>query len=218
MESIKVYKARAIKSLSGNWGKGVIATILCNMATSIPIVNFLISYGFSAFFLDCANGKKVNIGQLFDGFKDFGRIFLTMLLIALRISLWAAVFIIPFFITIFLSPTPLAAVGVWIGLIIAIVKFYSYSMTAYIMRENPEMKYNQAINKSVEIMKDKKMDLFLIDLSMIGWGILSIVTFGLGYLFLNPYRETVYAHFYKDARQELEDFQKAWNELGLDNN
>ena len=45
-------------------------------------------------------------------------------------------------------------------------------------------------------MNGYKMKLFLLDLSFIGWMILSACTFGIGDLFLNPYTHMATAHFY----------------------
>lgn len=54
-------------------------------------------------------------------------------------------------------------------------------------------------------MDGYKMKLFLLDLSFIGWMILSILTLGIGLLFLQPYMNTARAAFYEDLKAELCD-------------
>ena len=57
-----------------------------------------------------------------------------------------------------------------------IIKSYSYAMTDFILKDEPEMKNNAAIEKSMAMMEGNKMKLFMLDLSFIGWAILCIFT------------------------------------------
>ena len=50
-------------------------------------------------------------------------------------------------------------------------------MTYYVMIDNPEYGVLQAMKESKKIMKGHKMDLFLLWLSFIGWGILAMIPF-----------------------------------------
>ena len=52
------------------------------------------------------------------------------------------------------------------------------------------------------MMENKKMKLFLVDLSLIGWALLAIVTFGIGFLFLQPYMQVSRAAFYEDLKAQ----------------
>ena len=96
-------------------------------------------------------------------------------LINLYIFLWTLLFIIP-----------------------GIIASYSYSMTHYIMAENPEYGVNEAIAASKEMMRGNRWRLFCLRFSFIGWSILCIFTLGIGYLWLNPYMEAANAAFYKE--------------------
>ena len=53
------------------------------------------------------------------------------------------------------------------------------------------------------MMDGHKMDLFLLDLSFIGWAFLCIFTCGIGFLWLVPYVQTSHAIFYKELKAEL---------------
>ena len=56
----------------------------------------------------------------------------------------------------------------------------------------------EAIKMSWNLMKDKKTKLFLLQLSFIGWAILSILTLFIGFIFLQPYIYTTLSKFYKE--------------------
>ena len=147
------------------------------------IVAYPLAYGFAILFLDLfREGKPIDIGKLFDGFKDFGRVWGTLILVAVYTILWTCLLIIP-----------------------GIVKSYSYALTPFILKDEPELRYNAAIEKSMRMMNGYKMKLFLLDLSFIGWMILSILTLGIGLLFLQPYMNTARAAFYEDLKAELSD-------------
>lgn len=182
-------------TLSGNWMMAALATLvyllIAGGVSSIPvagsvlaiIITYPLAYGFAILFLDLfREGKPIDIGKLFDGFKDFGRVWETLILVAIYTILWTCLLIIP-----------------------GIVKSYSYALTPFILKDEPELKYNAAIEKSMRMMDGYKMKLFLLDLSFIGWMILSILTLGIGLLFLQPYMNTARAAFYEDLKAELSD-------------
>lgn len=182
-------------TLSGNWMMAALATLvyllIAGGVSSIPvagsvlaiIITYPLAYGFAILFLDLfREGKPIDIGKLFDGFKDFGRVWGTLILVAIYTILWTCLLIIP-----------------------GIVKSYSYALTPFILKDEPELKYNAAIEKRMRMMDGYKMKLFLLDLSFIGWMILSVLTLGIGLLFLQPYMNTARAAFYEDLKAELSD-------------
>ena len=85
-----------------------------------------------------------------------------------------------------------------------IIKTFSYAMTPYILEEHPELTANEAIDHSRAMMKGHKFDLFWLILSFIGWMILCLFTFGIGYLWLLPYMQTSVAGFYEDVKADYE--------------
>ena len=122
-----------------------------------------------------------SIGHLFDGYRDFVRIFLTLFLQAIYIFLWALLLIIP-----------------------GIIKALSYAMTPFILRDRPDLQYNGAIELSMAMMKGHKWDLFWLYLSFIGWAILCLFTFFIGYFWLEPYVTSTMANFYEEVKAEYE--------------
>ena len=85
-----------------------------------------------------------------------------------------------------------------------IIKAISYSQTNFILKDQPELKYNAAIERSMAMMKGHKMEYFLLNLSFIGWILLGILTFGIGMLWVSPYMITTQAHFYDYVKEDYE--------------
>lgn len=168
----------------------IFAIFIALFATSmiISLVRFVlcgvIEMGFSQFLLNLYDGKECNIKDLFSKFHEFGRGFLQSLLRGIYTLLWMLLFVIP-----------------------GIVKTYSYALTPFIMAEDPNIKPNDAITLSRELMDGHKLDLFLLDLSFIGWHLLCLLTLGIGEIFLAPYINAAHAAFYREicpARKEPE--------------
>lgn len=83
-----------------------------------------------------------------------------------------------------------------------IYKAYSYALVTYLIIDNDDLSYKEALSKSEELMEGFKMDWFKMDLSFLLWDILALFTFGLPYIWLTPYKRTTYAKFY-DERMKL---------------
>ena len=120
-------------------------------------------------------GEEANVGDLFEGFKqDFGGNILLMIMIEVFTFLWSLLFVIP-----------------------GIIKAFSYSMAYYVKIDHPEYDWNACIKESMRIMDGHKMDLFILDLSFIGWGLLGIITCGIGFIWIVPYYRQTKANFYR---------------------
>ena len=81
------------------------------------------------------------------------------------------------------------------------IKKYEYLMVPYALAENPRLKRSQVFNISKEMMKGLKWQAFKLDVSLIGWDILSIFTLGFSnVLYTNAYKEFIYANLYMNVR------------------
>lgn len=176
-----VLRNQAYEALRGKWTPAVVTSlvfcILLGVAVSLSRVNallYLIAYLGGASIVAIGmlyacwdlftKGTLPETGALFAPFKQYARTVGAVLLVFVYTLLWTLLLVIP-----------------------GIIKAYSYSMTFYILRENPEMTAGDAITASQKMMDGHKMDLFLLSLSFIGWAILASITFGIGYLWLIPY-------------------------------
>ena len=151
-------------------GIGAAATIY---GILVFIIGGAIELGIRNYFLKLNYDMNPEIRDMFQHMKIFGKALGLRIVMIIFILLWSFLFIIP-----------------------GIVAAYRYSMATYIMAENPDIGIMEAIDASKEMMKDRKWALFCLDISFIGWIILCGFTFGIGYLFLHPYKESARAHFY----------------------
>ena len=81
-----------------------------------------------------------------------------------------------------------------------IVKALSYSMAPYILAENKGKSALECINESKEMTKGHKMELFVLGLSFIGWGLLCGITFGIAAIWVAPYMQATMANVYNSLK------------------
>jgi uncharacterized membrane protein len=90
-----------------------------------------------------------------------------------------------------------------------IIKAYAYSMSMYIAIKEPRVQGIEAITRSKTMMDGHKMDLFLLDLSYIGWYLLSLLTFGILLLWVVPRHQTartlVFNEIYYDGVEPVKE-------------
>ena len=106
---------------------------------------------------------------------------------------------VPALLLVMVFSTLLGIVTLGIG---AIVLSYAYSMVPYLLRDYPELSAREALRTSSQMMKGHKWDLFVLDLSFIGWILLGIMTAGIGLLWVAPYMDTTHAAFYEDLKND----------------
>lgn len=192
-KNAKYFREAAWAQLTGNWKPAVLVTLVYILivgamegAKSLSFLSIFVlgplSYGYYVSFLNSKRtGEVVRIENLFDGFKDYARVFLTNLLQSIYIVLWTLLLIVP-----------------------GIIKSISYSQTFFVLKDNPELKNNAAIERSMAMMEGHKMEYFCLILSFIGWLLLGILTLGIGLLWVNPYIATATAHFYEYVKEDYE--------------
>lgn len=151
------------------------------MAAVILIDVFIcnpVEVGCKRYFLRNLNEKAQvgNIGYAFD--NNYKNITKTMFFRDLYTVLWTLLLIIP-----------------------GIVKSYEYQMIPYLLAENPQMTKEQAFAESKRMMTGQKWRAFVLDLSFIGWNILSALTLGiLGIFYVQPYMDATHAALYEALR------------------
>ncbi len=126
--------------------------------------------------------ENPGLGEIFSGFKgNYLNVVKIMFLMDLKTLLWLLLFIIPGF-----------------------VKAYEYSMIPYLLAENPNLSADEAFSLSKQMTTGQKMDLFVLDLSFIGWIILGLICCGIGILFVLPYPEATRAEVYLNLKESVE--------------
>lgn len=186
-------------TLVGNWKQPVLATLILGLIEiashgphefgnyyysletifAILLVNPLM-FGFGIAMLKFYRGENQNtIDRMFDVFKNYGKVLAITLLVSIYTILWTFLFIVP-----------------------GIIKAYSYSMSFYILNDNPDMSAEEAIDESMKMMEGYKARLFLLDLSFILWYLLGIITLGIGLLWVIPYHCATRAAFYEELKEK----------------
>ena len=148
------------------------------LATLISlIISGPIALGIAIFSLNIARDKELKVEQLFEGFENFWTSVGAYILMLIFILLWSILLIIP-------------------GIIAAI----SYSMTFLIIAEDESIDAIGALKKSKEIMYGHKWKYFCLMLRFIGWALICILTFGIGFILLLPYIQVTTVKFYEDIQ------------------
>ena len=192
MPENKEIRAIARGELKGNWTQPVLCTLVylligCGISfipfaggISALLVTLPLSFGYILTFLSFMRNENRTemVGQSFKVFNNYGRYLGGSLLVAIFTLLWTLLLIIP-----------------------GIIKAYAYAMTPYIMKDQPELSAVDCIDRSMSMMNGYKWKLFLLDLSFIGWYLLSILTLGIGLLWLTPYIYCSRAKFYEELKQ-----------------
>lgn len=158
--------------------------MLIGCALQIFIVNPLLVGGERFFVINGIPEHKATVSELGFGFKDgrYLNMVKTIFLKGLFQWLWSLLLIIP-----------------------GIVKGYEYRMIPYLLAENPKMDHHTAFAISKKMMNGEKWNAFVLDLSFIGWGILSLFTCGiLSVFYVAPYINLTNAQLYMTLRSRLE--------------
>ena len=200
MGTNQTYKNRALASLEGKWSNGIItiiiyllisgcvgqgASMFFDVATGYGISGFWyllclpLAWGATVYFLNLIRNEDIKYERLFDGYKDFVRIFLAEFLVILATLIGFILLIVP-------------------GVILALM----FAQTEFILKDDKEISAADAIKKSMKMMEGHKAELFWLTLSFIGWLLLCLLTLGIGFLFLAPYFNTTMAHYYEDLKAE----------------
>jgi uncharacterized membrane protein len=156
------------------------------------LIGYPLEVGCRKYFILASQGEANHgyLGYIFQR-NRYLNVVLIMFYRGLLLFLWTLLFIIP-----------------------GIVKSYAYSMVPYILADNPRIGYKRAIELSNQMTMGHKFDMFILDLSFIGWYLLGALAFGVGVFFVRPYEDTTNAELYLVLRKNaIERGVCAYNEL-----
>ena len=146
------------------------------------------------------NAEKITLNTFFSHLKKSGRGIGNFWWTWLWLVLWEFAVLIPgiillVIITLFISHSLgasyfLAAILYIAVLVVVINRSIAYSMNWFILAKEPSVSVFDAMKISKNITNGQKGDLFILDLSFLGWAILSVFTLGIGFLWLLPYMQT----------------------------
>ena len=166
---VPTYVSTVTAVMSGYYSEAATATSSVSSVVSILGIFIAVFFevGIAWFAYTVYRGEQPDVGNLFVGFKDgrFGRVLGGMLLVTLYTILWSLLFIIP-----------------------GIIKAYQYSMMPYLLIDRSDLSIKECFAMSKEMTAGHKWNLFVLDLSVIGWLLLAVLTFGiLDIFYVTPY-------------------------------
>lgn len=201
MKQYSEYRKSALNALEGNWAKlcGIyvlylVITMCVVEGSSLPLSPlgmgwellgnlcylFLLPMTMSIYTMCLKTYRKTNVEVFQELFGYYStRVWTTIFLKQVYLVLWSLLLVIP-----------------------GIIKSYSYSLTEFILLDEPDLSNNAAIERSMAMMNGHKKQMFFLDLTFIGWAILALLTFGLGFILLTPYAVTARAALYEDIKAE----------------
>lgn len=157
----------------------MIAIIILAFLLFRVLIGYGLEVGGRRFFIQAAQ-LDVNMGYLGYAFKSerYKGIMITMLYRGVLNFLWYLLLIIP-----------------------GVIKSYAYSMVPYILADNPNIGHSRAIELSNQMTEGHKFEMWVLDLSFIGWYILGMILFYVGVFFVKPYENATKAELYLVLRQ-----------------
>lgn len=167
-----------------------LAVIYSLLTTAWSILLLPMYTGMKLFYLELSDGNGADLNNLIHPYTNGSmlEIIKARLLSILYIFLGVICFVIP---------------GIYLAL--------KYAMIEYVIADDKEMKYDAAMKRSGEIMKNQKGRLIVLVLSFIPWFLLVGITLGIAFVYVGPYFEATMVNFYKDIKlkkeREAADFQ-----------
>ena len=136
------------------------------LVIALEIMSYMVSVGFVIFSLHVSRDETAEIGNLFDGFGLFFRVLWLAILQGLLVFLWSLLLFVP-----------------------GIIAAYRYRQALYLLLDHPEKSAWQCLRESGALMRGHKWELFVLDLSFIGWSILCSLTLGILSIWIMPYMQ-----------------------------
>ncbi len=191
MTSVRELKKQAWENLKGKrktmglvwlfyFGITLACVLLCLIYIGTILQFFLIPpflIGMKMCFLKFVRNCPVKPGDVLDGIGHTGRAVSLYFVNSLLAGLWSLLLVVP-----------------------GIVKNYAYSMSFYVLADHPDMTQSDAREESERLMDGNKFRLFLLDISFLGWILLSLLTGGILLFWVQPYMQTAYVLFYKELK------------------
>ena len=214
MKMYSEYRAQARETLKGRWNEMALVTLIvfaivmlctspsllsggfedklysifgsCTQLVLSLLIAVPLQFAFYNLLLRYARSEELEGSYISFCFKDFAANWSKYFVAGLLMTLVLVVVLVP---------------TLMIG---TIILGLAYGMIPFVIHDNPEMSAREVLRTSRLMMRGHKWQLFVLELTFIGWIFLAIFTFGIGLLWLEPYMTTTYAHFYEDVKAEYE--------------
>ena len=192
----------------------------------VGIVGVLLSIGYTRIALQVHRREPVRMDSLLEGFQIPGRVIGLRLLRALLMLMWTYAILIPAIILLSIPITPLDRMtesDTWfvmylvVLLIVAVAVStavsYRYWGATFILLDHPDYTVRECIRAATEMTRGHRMELFLLDLSLLPWNLLCILTAGILYIWKMPYIAAIYAGAYEELDRQYQQKKERAREL-----
>ncbi len=192
----------------------------------VGIVGVLLSIGYTRISLQVHRREPVRMDSLLEGFQIPGRVIGLRLLRALLMLMWTYAILIPAIILLSIPITPLDRMtesDTWfvmylvVLLIVAVAVStavsYRYWGATFILLDHPDYTVRECIRAATEMTRGHRMELFLLDLSLLPWNLLCILSAGILYIWKMPYIAAVYAGAYEELDRQYQKKKERAREL-----
>jgi len=207
-------KELAKQQLSGSWGKSALLTLIYFVVGILPgqlllsklkfssltiaLIDIVlitpVTIGIAFCYLRLIREKKFNVKDILNGFKYF----ITGVVVYVIIdSMNIMSVLVSNIITVNVVTTQ------FLSLVFGLVSIFLYlifSMVYYIIVDDPQIGVIGALTGSRKLMQGQIGRLFCLQLSFLGWILLTILSVGIGLLWVFPYIEVTTANLYLDLK------------------
>ncbi len=186
------------------------AVILCAYSLLVSSAAGAAEIGNTRYYLNIAKkGERPGISTIFDGYNDFTGILVLYAFKSLIVLLWS----LPLAILGGIIGGVLLANGKFVTAIVFVVLFViadavvveikslQFSMAQYIKADVVKIDARECVNRSKKMTRGHLLDLFLFDLSYIGWAILNMITLLVGLFYYAPYYRMTKAYVYEELKK-----------------
>lgn len=158
--------------------KEIPGTVVIFVAVLVALLTAVLNAGYILYHLGVRRGEEMGFTTLFDGFAFVGKVILLNLAVTASVWLWSMLLVIP-----------------------GIIAAYRLRFAVHNLCENPEIGVMEAMSLSTLQTQGHKMDLFVLDLTFLGWQLLSFLTLGILNIWVTPYVQQTNVGYFRQLKQ-----------------
>ena len=164
------------------------------LTIALDVMSLVLSVGYTLYILRLSRRKNPSFGDVFDAFGIFLRAVWISILRSVVVSLWSFIYALPAsFLGVVMDPV-LASVICLPLLAPMFMAAYSYRLAVFILLDERQYSCMQCLTLSRMAMQGRRLELFRLDLSFLGWMLLCVVPFV--FLWVEPYMGVTSAKWY----------------------
>ena len=181
----QIFMRQAKAALQGNWSYAALGALIYMAVLSFASISYIgqlilvgpFTVGYILYIMVICDYRRPDLNLLLKGFDSFVQTMVAGLFVSLAVGFASLFLIVP---------------GIIVGL--------GFGMTFFIMIDNPGIAGVEAIQRSWDMMRGHKWELFCLTMRFFGWWILVMLTCGILSLWVAPYTTAAYLNFYRHLR------------------